>query len=157
MIALLLILACLTGTSFAKIGVGYKLWLLVPYSFSVSSWDKTSGYGFNATADFGSSPFSSMWAEFIEKLFFFGTTTVGLSFYTLSVSKDFMQDEASHTYARLGAMIVQAKVGAGSQARTVPLLGVGREWFGFFGNDNLTSSVEMSYPEALLFGTHYYF
>ena len=140
----------------AEIGVGYELLGVFPHAVTLTGYDKASGYGFKASSDFGASTLSTVTSIFVN-LFSFGNIN-NMSFYTLSLTKDFMQSEAHRAYMKLGVFGITAKgTGNLSETKYLPVLGVGGEWKGFMGNNNISTALEAGFPEILLVGLRYYF
>lgn len=156
-ISLLLLTLYIAPMARAEVGVGYELLGIFPHALTLTTYDQGSGFGLKASADFGTSTFSTITSAFASA-FSFGNLS-NVSFVTVSLLKDFYQYEDSHhAYVKLGAMALSAQ-GTGGQSATgyLAIIGLGGEWKGVFGNKNLASSIELTYPELLLIGLKCYF
>ncbi len=155
----LLLVLLLSIPSFSDFSVGYETLTILPHAFTGYYWDKDSGLGFKASADFGASAlsFTTTIASVIGSLGFAGYKDV--SFVTFSGTKDLSYDKEknSRTYLKLGAFVISGKDPQNNlKSFLVPVLGMGWEWQKVFG-DNWATSSEISYPEFLTLGIRYYF
>jgi len=153
----LLILMFLSFPALAKadLGVGIETLAILPHSLTVYYRNRDVGWGGKISGDFGVSPLSTVIKAYggAASLGFYGCDT--LNFYTLSVNKDFYNDDRMRSYLKVGAMILQGNWATSSKSSVFPNLGYGWEW------DKIllgaTGSIELGFPELLTLGMRHYF
>lgn len=156
MLITVLLLLALCPRADAAIGLGYETLVILPHAFTLNYWDKSSGWGVKASSDFGVSALSL--AAKISSVFvkIFGGNLIDFSFYTLSITKDFSQEDNARAFYKFGALVFTGKSNNLSASVAQPIVGIGKEWHNFMFN-GLTGSAELGYPELLTFGLRLYF
>ena len=84
----------------AEMAIGYETLTVLPHVFTFHSWDKNSGWGFKAAADFGSSAIAIS-AKAVNHLFSFGAPE-RLSLYTFYATKNAVQKDNYRTFFKFG-------------------------------------------------------
>jgi len=155
MVALML-LCLIASRAQAAIGVGYETLVILPHAFTVNYWDQKSGWGVKGSADFGTSAFSltTTLASIIGTIGLSGATNV--QFYTLSVTKDYAQEQQSRSYFKLGALALSGKVAGVLTTGYLPIAGLGWEWQKLWGGSWAFAS-EIGFPELWTMGLKTYF
>jgi len=156
-VALLVLFSVMcTAPSFGETGLGYETLVILPHAFTLSSWDKNSGIGVKASADFGASALSlaTTIGSIAGTLGLAGLTDV--NFYTFSVFKDLQQSENFRNYIKLGIFTLQGKLAGVTKSGSLPIAGIGMEWQKLWGT-SLAFNADLTYPEILTLGFKTYF
>jgi hypothetical protein len=149
------IMSFLASPSSADISIGYETLTILPNAPVLYLNDPGSGWGLKASADFGTSFISGLTSA-MTSIFTAGLVNPTFSFATLSLTKDIGRDGNIRDYVRLGAFFLTARTSTASETKTIPTVGIGRD-FSKFLNDNLTGNIELSFPEILTMNLRYSF
>jgi hypothetical protein len=152
MIALLFVLSNKSNAEFA---LGYETLVILPHALTANIYDKDSGLGLKASADFGSS-FISL-ATTLS--FIMGTLGLGdikdVSFYSLCLTKDMQQSKDFRNYFKFGAFMLTGKVQGVIKSGIIPDFAIGMEWQKLWGS-SMAFTTELCYPEMLTLGLKCY-
>ena len=156
LVRLIIIVFCLilSVPAKAEISVGYETLTILPHAFVMNYWDKESGWGAKASADFGTSAFSVA-TSLLATIFSLGNPA-NVSFFTLVVTKDFHQGANYRDYIKAGGVFLSAQGSGARSTVTLPEIGYGWEWQNFL-RERLSGNIEIAYPEILTLGLRYHF
>jgi hypothetical protein len=148
------ILVSLISPAKAEIGLGYETLTVLPHTVTLYGWNKESGWGFKASADFGMSALAIS-ASAAHSYFSFGTPE-NLSFYSFYATKDVNQKENYRNFFKFGGCLINASILGQIETIFVPSLGLGWEWQKLWAS-NWAFGVDAAYPELFNLGMRYYF
>lgn len=132
----------------ADISIGYRTFCVIfPHTFALTYYDKSSGLGVEGSADFGTSFISNFSSSVFNSIFPKANTTT--SFYTISLTKDFIQHVNDRYYLKGGVITSNSNVSNGS-------IGLGWQRRDVLNNKNFAIGAVISYPEIFLVTFDYF-